>query len=88
MHNQNHHPTLKEPPIAHALHKWNEESRTLTYEYNGRNIITLHIPGKEEAGFRHGSDGTLQSIPFIQQIYVSLDETVTAEMNIAQYKCH
>lgn len=82
MHNQNNHPTLKEPPIAHALHQWDEANRTLTYEYNGRNIIALHIPGDKEAGFRHGSDGNLQSRPFMQQIYVSLDETVTAEMRI------
>lgn len=80
MNNQNYHPILKEPPIAHALHKWDEETRTLTYEYNGKNIITMIIPGNDEVGFRHGSDGNLQSMPFIQQIYVMIDNPVKAKV--------
>ena len=27
------HPILKEPPIAHAMHKWDEAARTLAYGY-------------------------------------------------------
>lgn len=73
MNNENYHPILKEAPIAHALHKWDNNTRILSYEYNGRNIISIHIPGTEEVGFRHGSDGNVQNIPFIQQIYVMLD---------------
>lgn len=80
MNNKNFHPVLKEPPIAHALHKWNEKTRTLTYEYNGRNVITVQIPGKDEVGFLHGSDGNLQSIPFIQQLYFMLDKPVNARI--------
>ncbi|MGL5694752.1 MAG: hypothetical protein ACRCXA_11785, partial [Peptostreptococcaceae bacterium] len=68
MNNENFHPILAEPPIAHALHKWDEEKRILTYEYNGRNIITMEIGGNKDVGFRHGSDGNLQNIPFIQQL--------------------
>ncbi|GAA0085141.1 hypothetical protein UT300007_15800 [Clostridium sp. CTA-7] len=80
MNNENFHPELIEPPIAHALHKWNEETRTLTYEYNGKNIITMKIDGEDEVGFRHGSDGNLQNIPFIQQIYVTLDKPAKAKV--------
>ncbi|MGL6106074.1 alpha-galactosidase [Romboutsia sp.] len=82
MNNKNFHPTLIEPPIAHALHKWDEEKRVLTYEYNGRNIITMEIGGDDEVGFRHGSDGNLQNIPFIQQLYVMLDRKVTSKVTL------
>lgn len=78
MNNENFHPVLNEPPIAHALHKWNEETRTLTYEYNGRNIVTIIIPGDDYVGHRHGSDGNIQSMPMTQQIYIMLDHPVTA----------
>lgn len=80
MNNENFHPILNEPPIAHALHKWNEEERTLVYEYNGQNILTVEIPGTDDVGFRHGSDGNLQNIPFIQQIYVMVDTPVKAKI--------
>lgn len=86
MNNQNYHPVLKEPPVAHALHKWDEETRTLTYEYNGKNIITIVIPGMDEVGFRHGSDGNLQSMPFTQQIYVMVDCPVKAKVKFSLSK--
>ncbi|HEX2927737.1 MAG TPA: alpha-galactosidase [Ruminiclostridium sp.] len=76
------HPILKEPPIAHAMHKWDEVSRVLSYEYNGRDIISIKIPGTDEVGYRHGSDGNLQSIPFVQQLYVMLDNPVKARMTL------
>ena len=82
MNNENFHPVLNEPPIAHALHKWDEKNRILTYEYNGKNIITMEIGGTDEVGFRHGSDGNLQNIPFIQQIYVMLDRPVKAKVTL------
>ncbi|MEW6252033.1 MAG: hypothetical protein AB1716_15445 [Planctomycetota bacterium] len=63
---------LPEPPIAHAYHHWDEAGRTLTYTYNGRRIVRLHIPGTARVSFRHGSDGSLQSFPLHQQIYVML----------------
>ena len=80
MNNENFHPILNEPPIAHALHKWDEENRILTYEYNGRNIITMEIGGDDEVGFRHGSDGNLQNIPFIQQLYIMLDRPTKSKV--------
>ncbi|MGL1893321.1 MAG: alpha-galactosidase [Spirochaetaceae bacterium] len=76
MNNENFHPILNEPPLAHALHKWNEETRELTYEYNGRNIMTIEIPGDEEIGFRHGSDGNIQNNPFVQQLYFMVDQPI------------
>ncbi|MGL5379950.1 MAG: hypothetical protein ACRDBA_08510, partial [Clostridium sp.] len=82
MNNENFHPTLIEPPIAHALHKWDEENRVLTYEYNGRNIITMEVGGDDEVGFRHGSDGNLQNIPFIQQLYVMVDRPITCKVTL------
>ncbi len=70
---------VPEPPIAHAYHHWDEDRRTLTYTYNNRRILSVHIPGKSRVSFRHGSDGQLQSFPLFQQIYIMLSgENVTA----------
>lgn len=77
-HNENKHPVLKEPPVAHALHYWDAAARVLRYEYNGRDLISIEIPGSDEAGFRHGSDGNIQNIPFFQSIYVALDDCESA----------
>lgn len=86
MNNENFHPIQKVPPLAHALHKWDEEKKILTYEYNGKNIITMHIPESEDTGFRHGSDGTMQSIAYVQQIYVMVEKPmwVTAEFRLSK----
>ncbi len=68
-------PTLAVPPIAHAEHHWVEESRTLFYEYNGRPIIEMIVPDDcGEFGFRHSSDGDVQSWPYLQQLYFMLDK--------------
>ena len=70
---------VPEPPIAHAYHHWDDGQRILTYTYNNRRLLTIHIPGTARVSFRHGSDGQLQSFPFFQQIYVMLSgEPVTA----------
>lgn len=74
MNNQNFHPEQKIPPLAHALHQWDEKTKILSYEYNGMDIISMHIPRGGEPGFRHGSDGAMQSIAFMQQIYITLEE--------------
>jgi hypothetical protein len=63
---------LPVPPIAHAYHHWNEETRTLTYTYNNRRIVEIRVPGTARVSFRHGSDGQLQSFPLHQQAYVML----------------
>ncbi|MCI9491185.1 alpha-galactosidase [Lachnospiraceae bacterium 48-42] len=73
MNNENFHPVQKIPPVAHALHKWEEETRTLSYEYNGIDILTAVIPGNGDVGYRHGSDGTMQSVAYAQQIYLETD---------------
>ncbi len=74
LNNRNYHPVLKEPPIAHALHCWDPDKRLLSYEYNGRNTIAIQFPEEFEIGFRHGSDGNLQSDPFCQCIYVKMED--------------
>lgn len=56
MNNENFHPVQVVPPCAHALHKWDEKEKKLTYEYNGLDIITMCIPESDDVGFRHGSD--------------------------------
>jgi hypothetical protein len=74
--------THQEPPLIQAEDHWNAETRMLTFSYGSRDIIAIHIPGTGEPSYRRDSDGTLNSIPFIQQIYVMLDEKVTAEVTM------
>lgn len=80
MNNERFHPVQKVPPIAHALHKWDEYCKRLDYEYNGTNIISMQVPESEEVGFRYGSDGTMQSIAYIQQIYVTVEKPMWVEI--------
>lgn len=80
MNNENFHPIQKVPPNAHALHKWYEDTQTLAYEYNGIDIVTFHIPDAEELGFRHGSDGSMQSVQYFQQIYIEVKKPMTVTM--------
>ena len=44
MNNERFHPVLKEPPVAHALHHWDQDRGLLTYEYNGVNVIEVQVP--------------------------------------------
>lgn len=74
MNNENFHPVQNVPPLAHALHHWDEETKTLRYEYNGEDILSMQIPESEDVGFRHGSDGTMQSIAYVQQIYIMVEK--------------
>lgn len=74
MNNENFHPVQTVPPLAHALHHWDEEKKLLSYEYNGEDILSMQIEESEDVGFRHGSDGTMQSIAYIQQIYVMVEK--------------
>lgn len=74
MNNENFHPVSPVPPLAHALHRYDEASKTLTYEYNGVNIITAQLKDADNAGFRHGSDGTMQSVQYVQQIYMTVEK--------------
>ena len=83
---------VPEPPIAHAYHHFDHETRTLIYSYNNRKVIQVRIP--EEGGqvsFRHGSDGTIQSWPLLQQIYVILEAParckVTFQMSADTINC-
>ncbi|WP_391574249.1 hypothetical protein [Cohnella sp.] len=67
----------KEPPIAHAAHRWVEETRTLHYDYAGRPLLSLIIPAGIVPYYRQFSNGNLQSNPFTQQVYLSLDKPAT-----------
>lgn len=80
MNNENFHPIQKVPPLAHALHKWDETRGVLTYEYNGLDIIKVEVPIGTELGFRHGSDGSMQSVQYIQQIYLASDTPCEAKI--------
>ncbi len=81
MNNENVHNVLSVPPLTHALHKWNEAEGILSYEYNGVDIIKLMVPGEvEDLGFRHGSDGSIQSVQYMQQIYITADRSTKAKM--------
>lgn len=71
-------PVQKIPPSVYARHHWDPDHGILSYEYNGVDIISLSIPGAEEAGFRHGSDGSMQDAPYFQQIYVTVDRPIEA----------
>ena len=74
MNNENFHPVQTVPPLAHALHHWDEQEKVLRYEYNGTDILTMKIEDGGDTGFRHGSDGTMQSIAYVQQIYVMVEK--------------
>lgn len=74
------HGALPEPPLAFAVHNWDEASEVLSYEYNGVEVIRIHVPGAQELGFRHGSDGSMQSVQYIQQIYVATERPIAAEV--------
>lgn len=82
MNNERFHPVLKEPPVAHALHHWDQERGLLTYEYNGVNVIEVQVPAGTDLGFRHGSDGSMQSIQYIQQIYLASETPCTARITL------
>lgn len=80
MNNENFHPVQNVPPLAHALHKWDEKEKILKYEYNGTDIISMQIPESEDVGFRHGSDGTMQSISYVQQIYIMVEKPMRVKV--------
>lgn len=80
MNRDNKHPILEEPPVTHGLDRWNPETGTLSYEYNGRNIINICIQGTLTPGYRMTSDVCMQSYPMIQQIFVELETHETASV--------
>lgn len=82
MNNENFHPIQKVPPITHALHHWDEEHGLLRYEYNGLDIIEVQVPIGTDLGFRHGSDGTMQSVQYFQQVYLSAEPSCKAKITL------
>lgn len=86
MNNENFHPVLTEPPITHALHHWDPETGLLCYEYNGINVLEVRVPSGTDLGFRHGSDGSMQSVQYFQQVYLSCEPACTAEITVRLHK--
>ena len=82
MNNENFHPVLREPPLAHALHHWDQEQGLLRYEYNGVDVIEVRVPAGTDLGFRHGSDGSMQSIQYLQQVYLASETPCTARITL------
>lgn len=82
MNNENFHPIQKVPPLTHALHHWDEEQGLLRYEYNGLDIIEVRVPIGTDLGFRHGSDGTMQSVQYFQQVYLSAEPSCKAKITL------
>lgn len=82
MNNEHFHPVLTQPPLAHALHHWNEETGLLTYEYNGTTVLSVQVPPHTDLGFRHGSDGSMQSVQYMQQIYLAAEPACTARVTL------
>ncbi|MTR31801.1 hypothetical protein GMD62_05465 [Pseudoflavonifractor sp. BIOML-A14] len=78
MNSERFHPTLTEPPLAHALHRWDADRGLLVYEYNGVNVIEVQVPAGTDLGFRHGSDGSMQSVQYLQQVYLACERPCTA----------
>lgn len=82
MNNERFHPIQKEPPLAHALHHWYPEKGLLTYEYNGINVIEVQVPPGSDLGFRHGSDGSMQSVQYLQQLYLASETPCAARVAV------
>lgn len=80
MNNENFHPILDIPPNAHALHYIDKKNNKLWYEYNGVPMITFKFKDIDEVGFRHGSDGSMQSGQYFQQIYLEVKQDAKVEM--------
>ncbi|QJD87098.1 alpha-galactosidase [Cohnella herbarum] len=73
--------TAKEPPVAHALHRWEAETRTLHYDYGGFPLMSMYIPEGVVPYYRQYSNGNLQSHPFIQQLYLALDKPASVKIS-------
>lgn len=82
MNNENFHPVQKVPPIAHALHHWDAEQGLLRYEYNGVDVLEVRVPVGTDLGFRHGSDGSMQSVQYFQQVYLSTEPACKAKITL------
>ncbi|MDQ6420541.1 hypothetical protein RB620_14015 [Paenibacillus sp. LHD-117] len=65
---------VKAPPIAQAAHRWDAASHTLSYEYGWSTLLSLFIPEDVKAFYREYSNGNIQSSPFVQQLYLALDQ--------------
>ena len=63
----------KEPPIVFNRSELSDDNRILAYDYNGRELVRIEIPGGEDVRYRVKSDACIQSNPRINQIYLIVD---------------
>ena len=63
-----------EPPRVHALSHFNEETKELYYEYNGRRVMEVFMPPGTDFRYRFFSDGDICTAPFFQQVYLAVQE--------------
>ncbi|MFD2114910.1 Sip1-related alpha-galactosidase [Paenibacillus yanchengensis] len=69
-----------EPPAAHAMHSYDEHNNVLTYYYNGQPLICFQLPSGAKPYFKTYSNGNIQSTPFTQQVYLSLDQSAPVKV--------
>lgn len=62
-----------EPPRVHAQSHFNEETRELYYEYNGRRVLEVRVPEGNGFRYRFYSDGDICTSPLFQQVYIAMD---------------
>lgn len=67
-------PALRhEPPVVFARSNLDGPNRLLTYDYNGRTLVRMRIPGDGDVRYRVKSDACIQSSPHVSQLYVIVD---------------
>ena len=66
-------PGRHEPPVVFARSSLDEKTRVLTYQYNGRTLLRMQIPGNGDIKYRVKSDACIQSTPHVSQLYVIVD---------------
>ncbi len=63
----------REPPVVFARSNLDGQNRLLTYDYNGRTLVRMQIPGTADVRYRVKSDACIQSSPHVSQLYVIVD---------------
>lgn len=82
-------PVLDIPPVAQAeviKEIDNEGRQNYKMNYGGRNIICISVPTGIETESRVHSDGSMQSLPLIQQFYLNAEKTTKAVVTLHMRK--
>ncbi|MDD3212235.1 MAG: alpha-galactosidase [Eubacteriales bacterium] len=78
-------PVLNTPPVAQAevSKEYDREGRqSYTLNYGGRNIIRITLPCETKTEIRIHSDGSMQSLPLIQQFYLNAEKGTRATVTL------